>query len=222
MTLNNPPPLAREHLYTLLNRHSYLLDLVDERGVQAEITSNPLEQLWLLANSSYTENSEGELIFSEIYGELEYEYKDRALLKGGFSRQKNKQEEGDPVRLAPLLDIEYYLSESNSVNFILEHLHTDKYDGKLTYYDQILSLSFSQSPTGSITLTHERTTEWEVREGWSGKKDWLIATLDLTLSENHNVSLSVGSRRKGKVCAGGVCVDKPALNGFEIKLLSRF
>lgn len=227
VTLNNPPPLAREHLYTLLNRHSYLLDLVDERGVQAEITSNPLEQLWLLANYSYTENSEdaffsSELIFSEIYGELEYEYKDRALLKGGFSRQENKQEQGDPVRLAPLLDIEYYLSESNSINFILEHLYTEKYDAKLTYYDQILSLSFSQSPTGSITLTHERTTQWKVSENWEGRRDWLIATLDLSLGENHNLSLSVGSRRKGKVCAGGVCVDKPALDGFEIKLLSRF
>jgi hypothetical protein len=222
VTFNNPPPLAREHLYTLLNRHSYLLDLVDERGIQAEITSTPSEQLWLLANYSYTENSEEELIFSETYGELEYEYKDRAILKGGFSRQKNKQEEGDPVRLAPLLDIEYYLSESNSINFILEHLYTEKYDAKLTYYDQILSLSLSQSPVGSITLTHERTTEWKVNEGWPGRRDWLIGTLDLSLGENHNLSLSVGSRRKGKVCAGGVCVDKPALDGFEIKLLSRF
>lgn len=222
VTLNNPPPLAREHLYTLLNRHSYLLDLVDERGVQAELTSSPIEGLSILANYSRTTDHEDELIFSEAYGEFEYDYSDRATIKGGFSRQKNKQEEGDPVRLAPLLDIEYYLSESNSINFILEHLHTNKYDGKLTYYDQILSISLSQSPTGSITLTHERTTEWKVREGWSGEKDWLIATLDLTLGENHNLSLSVGSRRKGKVCAGGVCVEKPALNGFEIKLLSRF
>ncbi|MGB3092954.1 MAG: DUF6029 family protein, partial [Candidatus Zixiibacteriota bacterium] len=208
--------------YTLLNRHAYEPALIDERGIQAELTSSPLEGLSVLANYSYTADSDDELIFSEAYGELEYDYEDRATLKGGFSRQKNKQEQGDPVRLAPLLDIEYYLSDSNSVNFILEHLHTDKYDGKLTYYDQILSLSLSQSSIGSITLTHERTTEWEVREAWSGGKDWLIATLDLSLGENHNLSLSVGSRRKGKVCAGGVCVDKPALDGFEIKLLSRF
>ncbi|MGB2804279.1 MAG: DUF6029 family protein [Candidatus Zixiibacteriota bacterium] len=222
VSLNNPPPLAKEHAYTLLNRHAYEPALIDERGIQAELTSSPLEGLSVLANYSYTADSDDELIFSEAYGELEYDYEDRATLKGGFSRQENKQEEGDPVRLAPLFDIEYYLSESNSVNFILEHLYTEKYDGKLTYYDQILSLSFSQSPTGSITLTHERTTQWKVSENWEGRRDWLIATLDLSLGENHNLSLSVGSRRKGKVCAGGVCVDKPALDGFEIKLLSRF
>jgi hypothetical protein len=49
-----------------------------------------------------------------------------------------------------------------------------------------------------------------------------MTTLDLTVGDNHNLSLGVGSRRKGKVCAGGICVDKPALDGFEIKLLSRF
>ncbi len=233
VALNNPPPLAREHMYTLLNRHAYVPDLIDERGIQAELTSSPLEQVSLLANYSYTAERKdkfcfGKLLFSEIYGELEYDYKDMATLKGGFSRQETKQEEGDPVRLAPVLDLVYYLSEANSVNFVLEHLYTQKdYDEKLdgykrTYYDQILSLSFSQSPTGSITLTHERTTEWKIRERWSGRKDWLIATLDLAMGENHNLSLSVGSRPKGKVCAGGVCVDKPALDGWEIKLLSQF
>jgi len=222
VTFNNPPSLAREHMYTLLNRHAYVLDLFDERGYQAEITSTPTDQLSLVANYSYTTDRKDKLIFSEVYGELEYDYQDRATLKGGFSRAENKKEEGFPVRLAPIFDLVYYLSEGNSVNFVLEHLYTDRYDGKLTYYDQILSLSLSHSPTISLTFTYERTTEWEIRENWPDKKNWFISTLDLALGENHNLSLSVGSRRKGKVCAGGVCVDKPALDGFEIKLLSRF
>jgi hypothetical protein len=222
VSLNNPPPLAREHAYTLLNRHAYEPALVDEKGIQAELTSSPVEGLSILANYSHTTDHQDELIFSEAYGEFEYDYEDRATIKGGFSRQENRQEEGDPVRSAPVVDLIYYLSESDNVNFMLEHLYTDKFDDKLTYYDQILALSFSRSPTGSITLTHERTTEWEVSENWEGRRDWLIATLDLSLGENHNLSLSVGSRRKGKVCAGGVCVEKPALDGFEIKLLSRF
>lgn len=223
VTFNNPPSLAKEHMYTLLNRHAYVLDLVDERGYQAEITSTPVEQLALLTNFSYTTDRKDKLIFSEIYGELEYDYKDKATLKGGFSRAEDKQERSSPVwRLAPVVDLVYYLSETNSINFVLEHLYTDEHDGKLTYYDQILSLSLSHSPTVSLTFTHERTTEWEIRENWSDKKRWFITTLDLAMGENHDLSLSLGSRRKGKVCAGGVCVDKPALDGFEIKLLSRF
>jgi len=229
VTYNNPPSLTKEHLYTLLNRHAYILNLYDEEGFQIQATSTPHEKLSLSANYSYTtdHNDEwlffgfGEMIFSEIYGELEYDYKDLATIKGGFSRMENKKEPGSPYYLAPVFDLTYYLSGQNSVAFVLEHLWTNKYDGDLTYYDQIISLSLAHSPIISLTFMHERTTEWKTKV-WSGKKRWFITTLDLTLGEKHNLTLSIGSRRAGKVCAGGVCTDRPALDGWEIKLLSQF
>jgi hypothetical protein len=221
VTYNNPPSLTKEHLYTLLNRHAYILNLYDERGLQIQSTSTLHENLSLLANYSYTTDHKDKMIFSEIYGEMEYDYKDLATIKGGFSRMENKQVEGSPYFLAPVFDLTYYLSGQTSIAFVLEHLWTNKYDGKLTYYDQIISLSLSRSPIISLTFTHERTTEWKTRD-WSGKKNWFITTLDLAIGEKHNLSLSIGSRRAGKVCSGGVCTDRPALDGGEIKLLSRF
>jgi hypothetical protein len=221
VTYNNPPSLSKEHLYTLLNRHAYVLDLYDEKGIQAQVISTPQENLSLLANYSKTSDHKDRLIFSEIYAEIEYDYKDLATLKTGFSRLKNVKEEGSPYYLAPVFDLTYYLSSRNSLAFILEHLWTNKYEGKLTYYDQIISLSFSHSPTFSLTLAHERTTQWKTRE-WSEKKNWFIATLDWSLAKRQNLSLSIGSRRAGKVCSGGICTDKPALDGVEIKLLSQF
>jgi hypothetical protein len=233
VTFNNPPALTREHVYTLLNRHANILDLSDEGGIQAEITTSPVEQLSVLVNYSNTSDRKerrghflpvfpDRLVFTEVYGETEYDIKDKATVKAGFSRMENRDELGAPVWLAPVFDLTYYLSERNSLNFILEHLWTDKFEGKLTYYDQILSLSFSHSPLASLTFAYERTTEWRVSENWLGKKNWFMATLDMALGDNHNLSLGVGSRRQGKVCSGGICVDKPALDGFEIKLLSRF
>ncbi len=222
VTFNNPPALAREHTYTLLNRHAYVLEMMDERGYQAEVTTTPADNLSVLVNGSYTTNRRDDLAFSEIYGETEYDLAEKAVIKGAFSRQEYKTEPGAPVRLAPVVDLIYYLSDATSLNFILEHLYTEKYDAKLTYYDQILSLSLSQSPIASLTLTYERTTEWKTQEEWSGNRNWLMGTLDLALGDSHNLSLGLGSRRKGKVCSGGVCVDKPALDGWEIKLLSRF
>ncbi|MFQ6002790.1 MAG: DUF6029 family protein, partial [Candidatus Zixiibacteriota bacterium] len=223
VTYNNPPSLTIEHPYTLLNRHAYILELQDEKGFQVQTTSTPLEELSLLTNYSYTTDHKDKMIFSEIYGELEYDYKDLATIKGGFSRmeKKNKGEVGSPYFLAPVFDLTYYLSGQNSVAFVLEHLWTNKYDGELTYYDQIISLSLYHSPIISLTFTHERTTEWKTKD-WSGKKSWFITALDLALGEKHNLTLSVGSRRAGKVCSGGVCTDRPALDGWEIKLLSQF
>ncbi|HEX7401091.1 MAG TPA: DUF6029 family protein, partial [candidate division Zixibacteria bacterium] len=130
VTFNNPPALTREHVYTLLNRHAHVLDLSDERGIQAEITTSPAEQLSVLINHSYTTDRKNNLIFSEIYGETEYDYQDKASFRTGFSRMENKTEFGAPVWLAPVFDLSYYLSERNSLNFILEHLWTDKFEGK--------------------------------------------------------------------------------------------
>jgi hypothetical protein len=221
VTYNNPPSLTKEHLYTLLNRHAYILNLDDEKGFQVEAVSAPSDELSLLANYSYTTDHEDDLVFSEIYAEAEYDYQDKATVKSGFSRMENKKEGGFPILLAPVLDLTYYLSDRNSLAFLIEHLSTGKYDGNLTYYDQIISLSFSHSPIFSLTFTHERTTEWKTR-AWSGKRGWFIGTLDCALGETHNLSLSIGSRRAGKVCSGGICTDRPALDGGEIKLLSRF
>jgi len=222
VTLNNPPALTREHVYTLLNRQAYVLDLSDERGIQAEITSSPLDQLSVLTNFSYTTDRQNNPLFTETYSEAEYDYKDRATVKASFSRMQKKREVGEPYWLAPVFDMTYHLSESNSINFILEHLWTSEYQGKVSYYDQILSLSLSHSPIISLTFSHERTTQWKTTSNWLGKKSWFMTTLDLALGDNHNLSLGVGSRRAGKVCAGGICVEKPALDGWELKLLSRF
>ena len=221
LVYNNPPSLTKEHHYTLLNRNAYILNLYDEKGIQAQAVLTPQDKLSLLANYSYTTDHQNRMIFSEIYGEAEYDYKNLATLKGGFSYMKNKQEVGLPYFLAPVFDFTYYLAEQNSIAFSLEHQWTSKYDGNLTYYDQIISLGFAHSPNISLTLTDERTTEWKTR-AWSGKKNWLILSLDLALGEKHNLTMSVGSRRAGKVCSGGICTDRPALDGGEIKLLSRF
>ena len=221
LTYNNPPSLTKEHLYTLLNRRAYVLTLYDEKGYQVQAVSTPSQGFSLLANYSYTTDHNDKLIYSEIYGEAEYDYENLGTIKAGFSRMENKKDAGSPQNLAPVFDITYYLSEQNSIDFLLEHMWTRKYDGDITYYDQIISLSFSHSPFFSLTLTHERTSEWETRT-WSGRKNWFIVTLDATLSEHHNLSLSLGTRRAGKVCSGGVCTQRPALDGGEIKLLSQF
>ncbi len=221
LVYNNPPALTKEHHYTLLNRHSYVLNLYDEKGIQVQAVTTPQEKLSFLTNYSYTTNHQNGMLFSEIYGETEFDYKNRATIKGGFSYVKNRQEVGLPNYTGPAFDLTYYLSEKNSLDFSLEHLWSSKYDGNLTYYEQILALGFAHSPNYSLTLTDERTTEWKTRP-WTGKKNWLILSLDLAVGEKHNLTLSIGSRRAGKFCSGGICTNRPALDGGEIKLLSRF
>jgi hypothetical protein len=213
---HNPPSLTKEHIYTLLNRISHIQDDTDERGIQFQTTFTPYSQFNGLFNFSRIENHQGNLLFSEGYLEAQYYYKDKAILKGALGRSQEKTEPGEPVRWAPLLDMTYNLSESASLNFILEHLWTSKYDKALSYYDQIITLGFSVASFFSLNVSSERTTKAQ------DKKNWTSVSLDISKMENHTLSWGYGSRREGKVCSGGMCVYKPAFEGFEIKILSRF
>jgi hypothetical protein len=221
LTYNQPPTLTKEHLYTLLNRNSHILDPTDEKGFQAEFNCSPKELANLVLNYSLTQNHQNKNLFSEIYLQTEYNFPDKVQVKGSWGLRESKEELGNPQRTFFASEITYYLNTSNALNFALEHLLT-KNDGSGTpyslikFYEQIISLSFSHSPLYSVTLDYERTTQH------SPKKNWFLASFDFNLDQKNNLSLGFGSRRAGKVCSGGMCTYKPELEGIEAKLLTRF
>ena len=218
---NQPPNLTKEHLYVLLNRNSHVLDPTDEKGFQAELNCSPLDRSNLVLNYSLTQNHQNKSLFREIYLQTEYGFPNRAQVKSALGYRKSKEELGKPNRTFLASDITYYLGLSNSINFTLEHLFS-KNDGSGTpyslvqFYEQIISLSFSHSPSYSITLSHERTTE-HLR-----KKSWFLVSFDFNLNQKNNLSLNLGSRRAGKVCYGGMCTYKPELEGIQARLLTHF
>ncbi len=221
LTYNQPPTLTKEHQYVLLNRNSHILNPADEKGFQIEVNYSPLKRANLVLNMSSTWNHENEDLFGEVYLETEYNFPDRAQMKSGFGYRETQEELGNPKRNFLVLEATYYLSTNNSINFALEHLF-NKSDGSGTpysliqFYEQIISLSFSHSPLYSATLSYERTAEHLL------KRNWFLVSVDFNLDEKNNLSLSLGSRRAGKVCYGGMCTYKPELEGIEAKLLTHF
>lgn len=101
-------------------------------------------------------------------------------------------------------------SESQWVN-------DEKSTGEPKFHNQLFSAGISKSPTYSLTLRYEFTTDEATVDG---RRNWTALDLRYRLSQNHNVTLTVGGDRGGQICANGVCrVVNPFL-GFRASVVS--
>ena len=56
----------------------------------------------------------------------------------------------------------------------------------------------------------------------SDRSSWLGFKYGLKLGHQFDLDLFVGNRRKGKICAGGICVYSPEFEGVELRARYRY
>ena len=237
VTYNNPPALVREHSYTLLNRHPYLLNADDEAGIQIEATLSPAPNTSLIANYSLTKDHEGETIwgegrtlFEETYGEIEHHFSEAFYAIGALGISK----QGQDTYTTPIFESTYSLDPVNSFRFVFQHQHTDSktlraFENQITYLgefdNQIYSLEYAHSPKYTASFVAEWTNKSDLQKQFqnrAGEKSfWIFGKFDINISPNHDLSVMYGSRQAGFLCAGGVCRLEPEFEGIEVKLFSR-
>ena len=227
VTYNNPPALIREHSYTLLSRHPYVLDADDEAGIQIEATFSPAPNTFFLANYSLTKDHEGKTIwgeghtlFEESYGEIEHRFSEVFYTIGALSISEQEEDR----YISPIFESTYSIDPVNSLRFVFQHQHTDS--KRLGEFDnQMYSLEFAHSPQYTVSLVGEWTNTSDVQRELQNrpneKKLWLFGKFDINISLNHDLSIMYGSRQAGFLCAGGICRLEPEFEGIEVKLFSR-
>jgi len=67
------------------------------------------------------------------------------------------------------------------------------------------------------SVAAERTTEQ-----FLSRQYWFGFHSNIRLSVKYDLTVFIGNCRKGKYCAGGVCVQKPEFRGIELTGLARF
>ncbi|MBL7075063.1 hypothetical protein ISS37_07485 [candidate division KSB1 bacterium] len=213
LTYNNPPSVIREHQYTLLNRHQRVQDANDEEGYLVELTYTLGDMGVLTLNHNRTENHDNLLLYREYYGQLELDPTDDWNLVGGSGEQKDLE-----ARYLNFLgSVKCNVSDYNSIKFIYEHQHAKIRLTDRQFYNLAFALSFAHSPIFTISILGERTTDQV-----SDKKFWVGGQLDVNFLENFDLTIFGGTRRKGKICAGGVCIVRPEFEGVEFTLINRF
>ena len=215
LTFNNPPTVYREHLYTLLNRHQLVQDANDEEGYMVEVCYTLGELGILTLNHSRTKNSKNAILYREYYGQFEMDPSDalNLVLGGGHERDAATR------YLNFVSTAKWGFGEYKALKIIFEHQHEKILLTDRQFYNQAITLSYEHASRFTLSLLTERTTE---QEQFTEKNFWIGGQLDVHLPWNFDVTVFGGSRREGKICAGGVCIERPAFEGVEFRLIHRF
>lgn len=210
---NNPPLVAREHLFSLLNRHQLVQNADDEQGMLFEAGYPVIEDGILTLHYSRTENDARLKRHEEYYSQFDWTTPFDWEVLFGFGKQK------DPSAryLNFVNSTSFGLSDAFSLKSIFEHQHTKRLLNLQQFYSQAITIGLSHLSGWTVSFLGERTTEQQ-----SPKNYWGAVQFNLNLSQKLELSFIAGSRRKGKYCVGGVCVIKPELEGIEATLITRF
>ena len=227
-TLNNPPPLIREHESYLLNRDTHELLADDESGTQLEISYGFLGGQTLTTNfttykrrgdagpgddmSSWELFTQADLpLAAEVDGQLFADYsRDRS-----FNNERRRTVGSG---------IEWQATSRYAGRGDLQFQDVDRRFGreKLPYRNLYLTLGVDRAPAWSWSIVLQRSTD-ELARGSdiSGTTYWWGANMNWEIRNGRNLNLFAGRRRPGLACTGGTCYEVLGFEGVELRMVSR-
>ncbi|MFQ6104467.1 MAG: DUF6029 family protein [Candidatus Glassbacteria bacterium] len=233
---NNPPALSREHTYALLNRFPHQLNADNEEGYQLEATWSPDVNTTMLLNTSNTWGKEDEQIFEEYYGEVERYFGNKLRTVASFD-YRMESADTHTRNYTPILELEYFIDDVNSVRTELQHQHVKGDTIPLPFTEEgffwlgefdheYVLFEYSRAPKWTFSFVNEWTNkklpEQKLPGETSDRTRWTFALVSYNITESNNISVMYGSRHGGFNCVGGVCRFEPEFKGLEVKMFTRF
>lgn len=203
---NDPPTLVQEHPFALWNRHQYALNAANEEGyllrLQAPLFS---DQLVLTLQEDHTTYQNGIDVFTESFVQTEWWFGQDQELHVIAGRQKDF---GHRFRNLGVKWHGRLLGQQMEVTAEWQKRDNLFFEQK----DQSQAWVVEWTPVSmfSLAMIGEHTDDAQSDKTlWSGlKTSW-------NLNHQMDFSLFFGSRRQGKLCAGGICVYTPEFEGVE-------
>ena len=225
MTYNNPPTVIKEHLFSLLNKHQLVQNADDEHGFLLDLSYPFINDKVLTLSYAYTTATRIEKNYHDLYAQFEFQLPENIqwIIASGL------QIENKTRHINFILYPSWAINEDYTIKFEFQHQHTsiddqENYKQIPKFYTQAYSITLIKSPNISISLLGETTTEEHTNSIFKIANNgiWLGGEINWRFLENHNINIFGGTRRSGKICAGGICKNKPALNGVELSIISSF
>ena len=211
----NPPTCVKEHLWTLMNRVTHLVDLNDERGWILEGVLTLPHDVTLDLGASEARRRNDDLAHWEMFCQADYIRSD--LLSAAIAASWSREYEFGKFteHLTGAADTDISLGEQ-VLEVTLEGQHTEEPSG-LKFRDYLTSIAYY--PRYNVTLVGllEHTTRGDL-----GRDTWFFLDLRVTIADAYEVSLGGGTERGGKKCAGGICFDEPEFAGLKMRFLTYF
>jgi len=219
--LVNPPTAVRDHLWTLMNRATYQIDLDDERGFMMEASAPAGEAFFMMGGASEARNHDGDLRHWEMFGQVDWTAGEVTAYLGGAHSREYVFAGGEAAgkfteRTTVGATLELGFASDQMIEMTAEGQETDDPDGK-SYRDYILSAAYYPGLDLTLIATAEKTTSHS-----SDRDSWFIAEVRKLVFDDFEVSLSAGTERGGKKCTGGVCFIEPEFEGVRLRFTRYF
>lgn len=212
----NPPTCVREHLWTLMNRATYQVDLNDEHGFLAEGSVLVGEGLYLVGGASEARTHDEDLAHWEMFGSAEQSFAGGAVLRAGASWSREYELGKFTEHRIGALDLDFGLPSADIVELGVEGQSVEEPSGEV-YEDYLASLTVYPGTDVTFSTVFETTTSDS-----EAKDVWLMIEIKKLLPDDLEVGLSLGTERGGKKCSGGVCYFAPEFEGAALRLAKFF
>lgn len=231
------PPMSRVNTYRLTSRYNAATQELGEWAFQGDMRLRPGNKWRININASHITRLNRELLYGELYAEIQYKANRRTTISGGIQRQQYNQEvyETKPgvgyVRtLTPFAEVLVKGKERGSWRAEAQYMHTgfDKsVDARQDYGNWMFALA-EWNVTSAWTLSV--SDMYNVAPGRNSPRDGSGNTRALHFPRadifyrihTNTFSLSYVKQVEGVVCTGGICRLEPAFSGVKFTLNSSF
>jgi hypothetical protein len=229
---NQPPSVRLEYTYMLPNRHPSPLDPNNEQGYQVAVGYSLDPDTYL--NTAYTitktlpedsyfqringTNNSVQTQLEEFYVQAQRDWSSSFTTIAAFVF--NEELTSNTKNITPILELEYYFKNINTIKVIFEHQHSTNRITDEQHYTDVLLLEYLRSPRFNVALVAELETR-EPEAGNIVRKFWGFVQVGYKLGYHSDISLLIGTRQAGNICIGGVCRFEPEFRGIELKMLTR-
>jgi hypothetical protein len=221
----NPPTCVREHLWTLMNRATYEVNLNDERGFLFEGNLPLGDDTYLTGGASESRRHNRDLSHWEMYGQYDQTFapRVRGSLAGSWSREYLYA--GDETtgkfteHMMGAAEIVFGVGSDQEVELVVEGQRVEEPSGE-RYEDLLAAAAWYVGSSTTFTGMAETTTQ---EFGSADARDvWFMVEWIQLLTDDLEVKVGLGTQRGGKKCTGGVCYVEPEFEGARLKLAKYF
>ena len=210
-----PPTCIKEHLWTLMNRVTHLVNLNDERGFILEGVLTLSDDVTLNGGASEARYRNGDLLHWEMFGQADYMRSD--LLSAAMAVSWSREYDLGKFTEHKSWAIESGISiGEQALEITLEGQNTEEPSG-YDFMDFLTSIAYYPRYDITVVGMLEHTTY-----DLPGRDTWFFLDIRMAVGDGYEVSLGGGSERGGKKCAGGICFDEPEFAGLKARLLTYF
>lgn len=223
LTLNAPPTATKEHIFGLFSdTKPDVFKGGSEKGFLLEASGSlPQENLFSISYSNTRKENSQDLLFDEIYGQVDWSFGEiKTIGAAGFQRDEAGQ------YFHGALHGEFPL-EKKSLKGEFAHQHrtlNKNFDPARTFFYQTYELGVGFKGLVISGIGAATSDPGKKKDDSSGlyTKGWFGGQINLNIKKKHRLTFFAGTRKDGKICAGGVCVKKPELRGVELTFSSSF